>query len=120
MNKIKIYFDIACNKAIFIKSLKIALIVGTILNLINQGDKLLTLDIDIFKSILTYIVPFIVSTYTAISLKLSFNIGDMGLVDAKVMCKNCKNTMQIEKNHFIPVCENCNEKTKWKIIGEAN
>ncbi|WP_159651552.1 nitrate/nitrite transporter NrtS [Vibrio atypicus] len=40
----------------------IALIVGTILNLINQGDALLSdAEINGVKALLTYCVPFIVS-----------------------------------------------------------
>lgn len=45
----------------------VALIVGTILNLINQGDALLNGDEIIFwKLILTYMVPYCVSTYGAV------------------------------------------------------
>lgn len=44
------------------RALLIALIVGTILNLINQGDAFLTsADLNWYKALLTYCVPFIVS-----------------------------------------------------------
>jgi hypothetical protein len=46
------------------RSLYIALIVGTVLNLINQGDALLGLaSINWLKLILTYCVPYAVCTY---------------------------------------------------------
>ena len=49
----------------------IALIVGTILNLINQGDAMLAgLPLDITKLLLTYLVPYCVSTYGAVSYRL--------------------------------------------------
>jgi hypothetical protein len=46
-------------------------VVGTILNLINQGDALLAGQrLDFGKLALTYIVPYIVSTYGAVSFRL--------------------------------------------------
>ncbi|HKS88612.1 MAG TPA: nitrate/nitrite transporter NrtS [Stellaceae bacterium] len=53
------------------RSLVIALIVGTILNAINQGDRLLLgMAPDITKLLLTYLVPYCVSTYGAVSYRL--------------------------------------------------
>jgi hypothetical protein len=48
------------------RSLTIAVIIGSVLNLINQGDTLYTGgSIDWLKAALTYCVPFCVSTYGA-------------------------------------------------------
>ena len=53
------------------RSFVIALIVGTILNLINQGDAVLAgMPLDIVKLLLTYLVPYCVSTYGAVSFRL--------------------------------------------------
>lgn len=53
------------------RSLLVALIVGTILNLINQGDALVSgMPIDMVKLLLTYLVPYCVSTYGAVSYRL--------------------------------------------------
>ena len=47
-------------------SLRIALVVGTILNIINQGAAVLTEGrLDVVKCVLTYFVPFAVATYSA-------------------------------------------------------
>ena len=52
------------------RSLLVALVVGTILNLINQGDAMLAgLPLDVAKLLLTYLVPYLVSTYGAISYR---------------------------------------------------
>jgi hypothetical protein len=49
----------------------VAVAVGTILNLINQGDALLAGQrLDFIKLALTYIVPYLVSTYGAVSFRL--------------------------------------------------
>jgi hypothetical protein len=54
------------------RSLLVSLIVGTILNLINQGDVLLTGGgVDILKLALTYLVPYFVATYGAVSYRIS-------------------------------------------------
>ena len=50
----------------------VALVVGTILNLINQGDTFLGLtSINWIKVFLTYLVPYAVSTYGAVSYRMS-------------------------------------------------
>lgn len=49
------------------KGLMLSLIVGTILNIINQGDMIIYQHFDhinYFKIILTYITPFLVSVYS--------------------------------------------------------
>ena len=54
------------------RSLLVALIVGTILNLINQGDALVGgAGIDFTKVLLTYAVPYCVATYGAVSFRLA-------------------------------------------------
>lgn len=118
MNKLKIYLAIACDIEILLKSFKISLIVGTLLNFINQGDLIISLDfnnINHFKSILTYIVPFIVSAYTALSIKMKFKIGERTPVGADLKCKGCGAKISVKKNDIVPVCSSCNEKTKWRI-----
>ena len=53
------------------RSLYVALIVGTVLNLINQGDALLGMaPVNWLKLILTYFVPYAVCTYGAVSYQL--------------------------------------------------
>lgn len=53
------------------RSLWVAVVVGTILNLINQGDALVSgQHLNFTKIALTYIVPYLVSTYGAVSFRL--------------------------------------------------
>jgi hypothetical protein len=71
-----ITLKVACRHALAdgvpVRSFCVALLVGTILNLINQGDGLLGLaPINWIKIILTYFVPYAVSTYGAVSYRLS-------------------------------------------------
>ncbi|MCF6242504.1 MAG: nitrate/nitrite transporter NrtS [Bacteroidales bacterium] len=64
------------NKSIIKDALLVSLVVGSILNIVNQGDLLFRLEfskISIPKLILTFIVPYLVSTYASVKTKLSFN-----------------------------------------------
>jgi len=53
------------------RSFWVAVIVGTVLNLINQGDRLFSGQrLDLVKLALTYVVPYLVATYGAVSFRL--------------------------------------------------
>ena len=58
--------ETAFQRETIVRSLKVALIVGTALNLINQGDALMNGEpVNVFKCLLTYAVPYCVATYGA-------------------------------------------------------
>jgi hypothetical protein len=59
------------------RSLIVAAIIGSILNLINQGDVLLLHpgSLDLVKLTLTFVVPYLVSTYGAVSYRLHAEAG---------------------------------------------
>jgi hypothetical protein len=49
----------------------VALLVGTLLNLINQGDILIRGESpELAKLVLTYVIPYAVATYGAVSYRL--------------------------------------------------
>jgi len=54
------------------RSLRIAAVVGSILNLINQGDALFDATaVNWWKFCLTYLVPYLVSTYGVVAFRLA-------------------------------------------------
>ncbi len=64
------WLRITMSKDIFNRSLKVGLVVGTILTLINFGDQLLQGVITpamLWKIPMTYCVPFCVSTYASVT-----------------------------------------------------
>jgi len=64
------------------RSLAVAVIVGTILNLINQSDAIFGQGhLDIARMLLNYVVPFGVATYGAVSLR-------RGLTDMADACRS--------------------------------
>ncbi len=59
------------------RSLAVALVVGAVLNAINQGDVLLGRgEIDWVKIILTFAVPYFVATYGAVSYRLAADASE--------------------------------------------
>jgi len=118
MNKFKLYCEILISPSVIKRAIKVALIVGTALNLINQGDVIIKFDfsnLNLVKFFLTYAVPYSVTSYTAVSLKLEFQMGTKSSVDADLVCKGCGNSIHVEKNELIPECPNCASKTAWKL-----
>ena len=60
--------SVAFERGTVVRSLKVALVVGTALNLINQGDFLMGGEgFNLFKCLLTYMVPYCVATYGAVT-----------------------------------------------------
>lgn len=62
------------------RSALVSLIIGTVLNLINQGDALLTgSDLSITKLLLTFAIPYCVATYGAVAYRLQQQHGQADL-----------------------------------------
>lgn len=63
------FLTLARSRDVVLRASKIALVVGTLLILINHGQALLNLDITLSRCIqivLTYCVPYAVSTYSSV------------------------------------------------------
>ncbi len=63
------FFDLAFRKSVIRRAMKIALIVGCILALINHGDRIIFQDmksVDWLKILLTFFVPYTVSTISSV------------------------------------------------------
>lgn len=69
----------AFRRDIIKRSLVVAAIVGTVLNIINQGNVVMASgSLDVFKCILTYMVPYCVATYSAVKALATQPNSDMG------------------------------------------
>ena len=63
------FFQLAFTRHVVINALKVALIVGTILAIINYGSAMLSGNLSLssaMKIALTYLVPYCVSTYSTV------------------------------------------------------
>jgi hypothetical protein len=71
----KTLWELATTRGVPRRSLVVAVIVGTVLNLINQYDALPGAGgppFDVVKALLTYCVPFCVATYGAVTARRAF------------------------------------------------
>ena len=81
-NKIKnhSYLNLAFRKSVIRRAIKIALVVGCILALINHGDRIIFQDmkpVDWFKILLTFCVPYCVSTISSVlAIKQEIKINE--------------------------------------------
>lgn len=108
---------IAFERKVFIRALFVAIVVGVILNIINQGYEMIHLEFDKInynKFILTFLVPYLVSTYSSVMAKMHFEFGEFSPVDAYLDC-SCGDTIQVRKGELIPECPKCKDNTKYKI-----
>lgn len=63
------FITLAFSKSVMMRSIKVALLVGTLLALINHGENILSMNLsfqDCLKILLTYLVPYSVSTWSAV------------------------------------------------------
>ena len=63
------FISLAFSKQIMFRAFNVAFLVGTILALINHGEKILSSTLsseDFVKIVLTYLVPYGVSTWSAV------------------------------------------------------
>ncbi len=68
------FLQAALSPQVLPRAIRVALIVGTLLMLINYGDKLWAMSLsseDMLKITLTYIVPYGVSTWSAVQAIVS-------------------------------------------------
>ena len=71
------FLEFAADRGVARRSVIVAAVVGTVLNLINQGDALLGAGaINWLKVCLTYAVPYCVSTYGAVSYRMTMERQD--------------------------------------------
>ena len=119
MKNLNLYYKIAISSGVVQRALKVTLVVGIILNLINQGEVLIHLDftnLNFIKFFLTFLVPYSVTTYTAVALKLEFQIGTKATVDANLVCKGCGERIYVKENEVIPESHRCGVNTHWKLV----
>jgi len=115
----KLFLQLSFCKEVVGKNLTVALVVGTLLTLINQGGELLRADWQAFsawKAALTFIVPFLVSTYSAAKAMMRFRVGEPAPVSGEVECQNCHKTHRhFHRGEPVTACDLCDEETRWKL-----
>jgi hypothetical protein len=63
------FFQVACRQEIVLSSVRVTAVVGILLNLINQWDAVAAMDPALIhwpRMLLTFCVPYLVSTYASV------------------------------------------------------
>ncbi|WP_363302101.1 nitrate/nitrite transporter NrtS [uncultured Roseovarius sp.] len=72
-------FNLGVSRTLVLRSTRIAIVVGTVLNLINQSDVIFgSAESDLAKAGLTYCVPFFVAMYGALSATKDYRKKTLG------------------------------------------
>lgn len=119
-NLFTFYLNLALEKHTLNRSVRIAILVGIILNLINNPGLLSSFsfqDVSVGRIILTFFVPFCVSVYSSVLTNGSLKPGKTSHIDAVLQCKSCEKTDQhIHIGQVIEECPICIKKTRWKLV----
>ncbi|MCF8222685.1 MAG: SpoIIE family protein phosphatase [Bacteroidales bacterium] len=118
-NRIFLFLKLATKPDIAIRALRVAIIVGIVLNLINNTElftNLRTVVLDPVRILLTFAVPYLVSTYSSVISSGSVKPGNVSRIDSILKCRSCNTTdFHINVGQQVDECPTCGPKTKWGI-----
>jgi len=113
------YIQFAFNKSTFRRASRVALLVGVILNLINHPEIFISFSFSELKAgqvILTFLVPYLVSTYSSVLSGSSLKPGNVSQIDALLKCNSCKTSnFSVNIGQTIDECPTCKKNTRWKL-----
>lgn len=112
-NSLRTLYSLAAQRTSVLSGLKVAAIVGTIVNIVNQGNFLFSGDfsqLSPLKVAFTYSVPFFVSIYNGTVMRLRFDPGVRAPSAANLTCTYCGNIEQVDEGDIVPDCPSCHEK----------
>lgn len=115
-NQLNLFLSVAMQRRSVISAFKTSLVVGTMVNLINQGDYLLgsgIVQVSWLKVLITYFIPFAVSIYIGTTTRLQFCPGVRAVFEADLICGTCHQSISVDKNQIVPDCPSCSEATFW-------
>ncbi|MBK7625597.1 MAG: nitrate/nitrite transporter NrtS [Bacteroidales bacterium] len=114
------YLQIALENNTVKRAFRTAIIVGLILNFINHSQAFITLsfdDVNLFMVLLTFMVPYLVSTFSSVAANSNLVTGKISNIDGLLQCKNCKMVdFKAKIGEEIEECSSCKKKTSWRIL----
>lgn len=115
--QIRYNLHLFAEKSVQRRALKVALLVGIILNIINHPEWFVSQsfsEINYLMTILTFIVPYLVSSWSSVLGSNKLKPGNISHIDAILKCRNCnKADFRIHIGQPVEGCPNCKKWTKW-------
>jgi hypothetical protein len=118
-NDFRLFLSVATRRLSLLGGLKVAIVVGAAVNLINQGEQIIGLQfaqVSLPKLIITFCIPFCVSIYNSTITRIRFDPGVRAVADATLTCATCGHTHEVKKGELVPDCAHCSsqgKKTQW-------
>lgn len=111
------YLQLAFERKTFIRAIRVAILVGIVLNLINNPSLFYSFfetQLNLGRVLLTFLVPFVVSTYSSVLSNSSLKPGSISHLDAILKCKSCnKTSFHVHIGEEVDECPACKKKTRW-------
>lgn len=110
------WFRAALSRELLRQNIPTSLAVGALLTGINQWEGLFApAQLSLSKLLLTFLVPFLVSSYSAVKAKMQFMPGHRAPRNSQLECKECGEChIKVQKGDRIPECPICKEDTDWR------
>jgi hypothetical protein len=116
---LSLFFSVALQKTTILGGLKIAIVVGIAVNLINQGEQIFALQlsqVSLPKLLITFCIPFCVSIYNSTMTRLHYDPGVRAIADATLTCGTCGHSQEISEGELVRDCVHCSpqgKQTRW-------
>jgi len=111
--------EFLCIRSTFLRAIRVSMLVGIILNLINNPGIFSSLgfeEIQFSRVILTFIVPFGVSTYSSILSNTSLKPGKISQKNGTLKCNSFKQTrFTVNIGQQSDAYSQCKKDTHWKL-----
>lgn len=113
------YYQLATEKSTIQRALRVSMLVGIILNLINHPEIFISFsfdDLHMGRVLLTFLVPFLVSTYSSVLSGSNLKPGKVSQIDGLLQCDSCKtSSFSVNVGQTVDECPNCKKNTRWKL-----
>jgi len=114
------YLQLAFEKKTLMRAIRVAILVGIILNLINNPAFIFNFSanyLSLGRVLLTFMVPYMVSTYSSVLSNSALRTGSVSHIDAVLKCKSCNKThFHVPIGHEVEECPICKKETRWRPV----
>lgn len=117
-----------CEPFVYRQSILTSFLVGTALLFLNRGNILMRRGLTkafLVKGVITYLVPFLVSTFTAVRTQLRLEPEDTVPESGLYRCEKClysgeDHLISLDEDQKVPPCPQFGEETVYSLYDDAD